>query len=72
MKQMISYPDPRFSPEQIAFLEDLLINKACMMALLKARKIQNPEECGDCAARIQAVLEIIRAKREGTDAGYPG
>ena len=52
----------QFSREQIAFLEDLLVNKACMVALLKGKKSEDSEECLDCARRVEYVLEVIRGK----------
>ncbi|UCG39038.1 MAG: hypothetical protein JSV00_02030 [bacterium] len=51
---------PTFSREQIAFLEDLLINKACMQALLKGKSSLQPENCRDCACNLAEVVEMIR------------
>jgi len=60
---------PTFNRNQIAFLEDLLINKACMPALLKERQarngmVENSGECLDCAGSIEAILGIIKRRRE--------
>ena len=61
--------DPTFNRHQIAFLEDLLMNKACMPALLKERRArernsENNGECLDCADRIESILGIIKHRRE--------
>ena len=66
---LLGESDPTFNRHQIAFLEDLLMNKACMPALLKDRRIKNGisegnEECLDCAGRIEAILGTIKRRRE--------
>jgi hypothetical protein len=61
--------DLTFNRHQIAFLEDLLMNKACMPALLKERRArernsENNGECLDCAGSIESILGIIKHRRE--------
>ena len=53
-----------FTKDQIAFLEDLLINGCCMPALMKEKRSAKPEECRDCAENIVGVVERIRDMRE--------
>ncbi|UCF30488.1 MAG: hypothetical protein JSV26_10615 [bacterium] len=56
---------PAFSREQVAFLEDLFINKACMVALHKGHRLKNRDECLDCAQRVERLVNIIRHLSEG-------
>jgi len=53
-----------FSKNQVAFLEDLLINGCCMPALQKEKRSQNPDMCRHCAENIVSLVETIRGLRE--------
>ena len=60
--------NPTFTRHQIAYLEDLLMNKACMPALLKDRRARkgtegNNGDCLDCADRIEAIIDLIKRRR---------
>lgn len=55
--------DTGFTKEQIAFLEDLLINRCCMTALEKEKRSGEPEKCRHCAENIFQVVEKIREMR---------
>lgn len=68
-RHLTSGSDPTFNRHQIAFLEDLLMNKACMPALLKERRARNgslegSSDCLDCAGRIESILGAIKLRRE--------
>jgi len=56
--------DPTFSKHQIAYLEDLLINKKCMPALLKNKKSEDFKNCFECANQIEDILNNIRKQRK--------
>jgi len=49
-----------FSREQVAFLEDLLINQGCMRALQRGLTSSEPERCRKCAVNIARIVELIR------------
>ena len=51
---------PSFSKEQVAFLEDLLINKGCMRALVKGQISPLPEKCRECAVNFADIVDTIR------------
>jgi len=53
-----------FTKDQIAFLEDLLINGCCMTALEKEKRSFEPEKCRHCAENIVEMVERIRDMRE--------
>ena len=55
---------PFFTRNQIAFLEDLLINGCCMTALEKEKRSSEPEKCRHCAVNIVEMVEKIRDMRE--------
>jgi hypothetical protein len=55
---------PFFTKNQIAFLEDLLINGCCMTALEKEKRSSEPEKCRHCAENIVEIVERIRVRRE--------
>ena len=52
-----------FSREQVAFLEDLLINQGCMRALERGRSSSEPERCRKCAVNIARMVDLIRQMR---------
>jgi hypothetical protein len=49
-----------FTKGQIAFLEDLLINGCCMVALQNEKQSSEPEKCRSCAENIVNLVERIR------------
>jgi hypothetical protein len=55
---------PSFSKDQIAFLEDVLINQGCMRAMMNGRCSSQPEKCRECALVFADIVEIIRNMRE--------
>ncbi len=52
-----------FTREQVAFLEDLLVNKGCMQALYNGRFSAQPEKCHECAHRLEGIVDQIRAMK---------
>jgi hypothetical protein len=52
-----------FTREQIAFLEDLLVNKGCMQAIYNGRFSDQPEKCYECAHRLEGIVDQIRAMK---------
>ena len=52
-----------FTNAQVAFLEDLLVNKGCMQAIYHGRFSNQPEKCYDCAQRLEGIVDQIRALR---------
>ena len=55
---------PSFSRNQIAFLEDVLINKGCMLAMMNKRGSDQPEKCLQCALNLEGIVELIRNMSE--------
>lgn len=51
-----------FTSKQIAFLEDLLVNKGCMQAIYNGRFSDQPEKCYECAHRLEGLVDQIRSK----------
>ena len=51
---------PTFSREQIAFLEDILINRACGPAMLNSLTHDRAADCMACAARVEGLVHTIR------------
>ena len=49
-----------FTKEQVAFLEDLLINRGCMRALEHSRESKSPERCRECAINLARIVDLIR------------
>ena len=55
---------PSFSRDQIAFLEDVLINQGCMQAMMNQKSSPQPEKCRECALKLANIVELIRNMRE--------
>jgi hypothetical protein len=51
---------PSFSRDQVAFLEDLLINQGYMRAMFNGRASSQPEKCRECATGLAGIMELIR------------
>ncbi len=51
---------PFFTRNQIAFLEDLLINRGCMRALENGKGSTHPEKCQECAVNLAEMVNTIR------------
>ena len=60
-------PAPVFSRNQIAFLEDLLINRGYMQALAKGVKSPHSDKCRECAIHIEDLVDIIRGMSAGVE-----
>jgi hypothetical protein len=56
---------PSFSRDQVAFLEDLLINRGCMRAMVSQRLSTQPEKCRACAVNLAEMVDAIRNLSEG-------
>ncbi|MDF1536047.1 MAG: hypothetical protein P1S46_06025 [bacterium] len=56
---------PSFSREQIAFLEDMLINRACGPAMLNSLTHDRAADCMACAARVERLVNTIRDLGKG-------
>ena len=54
-----------FTREQVAFLEDLLINQGCMRALENGHHSREPEKCRECAVNLAQIVDLIRRMRQG-------
>jgi hypothetical protein len=51
---------PSFSRDQIAFLEDVLINRGCMRAMMNGKGSSHPEKCHECAVNLESIVKLIR------------
>ena len=58
--ELLSASAPAFSREQIAFLEGILINRACGPAMLNSLTHERAEDCMACAARVEGLVNVIR------------
>ncbi len=56
-------PIPTFNREQIAFLEALLVNRACGFALINSLTHGDGKDCLACAARVESLVQAIRGMK---------